>query len=172
MSENAQTESGARFCPSCKEPVRDGATKCPHCQATIGRPPDHGGTCPICKENINPEAVRCRHCKSDLGRSPLIASTDFGGSSSVAVSAHPAAATGTRATTPGECSGCGGAGVAPSQGGYRIFRGPSSPLGTGSGGIAMRRYCFWFCIEECPAGPECCTLICVDLPDQGPAVAM
>ena len=128
-------------CPFCKEAVRPGATKCPHCQASIQSPPDHGGECPFCKEQINTEAVRCRHCKSDLGGSPP-----------VKVSIYPVSMS-ARAAFAG-CSECGSA--------ARVIIGPPRP--------GMRRYCFEMC-EEKPAGPIDCWTICVDLPDRGPAVA-
>lgn len=163
MSEDAQiaaetyesTESKA--CPFCKEVIRIGATKCPYCQAAINKPPDHGGECPFCKEQINVEAVRCRHCKSDLG-----------GFLPVNVSVRPAT-TDPRVTSAG-CSGCGQAAPVgmrrlPGSVGMRLLPGPSDPIGDG-----LRRYCFWFCDDACPAGPECCVQICVDLPDRGPAI--
>src|SRR4051812_36128384 len=64
------SSSRSSTCPYCKEAVHQDAHKCPHCQASIDGPPNHGGECPFCKETINLEAVRCRHCKSDLRESP------------------------------------------------------------------------------------------------------
>lgn len=162
MSEDAETAPEAPAstrsptCPFCKESVRISATKCPHCQASIEPPPDHGGECPFCKEEINLEAVRCPHCKSDIAGSPP-----------VEVSIQPAT-TSVHATSAG-CSECGSAApvIRQLRPGFvsRVIIGPPTP--------GLSRYCIKLCPYDEGAGPEAakCWYICVDLPDRGPVVA-
>lgn len=69
-------ETASPSCPSCREAVRPGASRCPHCQARIPQGPAHGGVCPRCLEAIHPEATRCKHCKSDLVPTGGIAARD------------------------------------------------------------------------------------------------
>jgi hypothetical protein len=62
----SEQQTLAHECPLCREAIKEGASRCPHCQADIPPGPTHGGTCPLCRESIHPEAIRCFHCKSDL----------------------------------------------------------------------------------------------------------
>ena len=70
--ENAMSlESITTTCPSCKETVKAGASRCMHCEGTIPPGPTHGGTCPLCRECVHVDATRCPHCKSEIGATAL-----------------------------------------------------------------------------------------------------
>ena len=66
-----ESDSQARECPYCKEPIYPQATVCKHCRSRV-QPvhPPHGGVCPFCKEEIKADAIKCKHCGSLVGAAP------------------------------------------------------------------------------------------------------